>query len=85
MKHYTKNNHPVQKCHATVIGTSEQSYTPVPGYEPSRPLYEIQFETPDGPLSFEVSRFAFPLLESGMKGELVWQGPDIISFEPWIQ
>ncbi|WP_289184032.1 DUF2500 family protein [uncultured Dubosiella sp.] len=84
MKRYTTNKHPILTVHAKVAAKSEQPYTPVPGYEPSSPLFEIAFETANGPLAFEVDRYAYPLFEVGMEGELVCQGPEIVSFEPWI-
>lgn len=85
MKRYTKNNHPVITLDAELISKRDCNYFSNPGIflSPDK-LYELEFKTEKGNVTFEVSGFEYNVVEEGMKDKLTFQGYELISFGHYI-
>ena len=53
------------------------------GQENRTPIYELQFETEKGLLTFEIDAFGYQTIPTGVKSELTYQGYELISFKDW--
>ena len=87
MKRYTKNKHDIIHLNATLIEKKCSDYYPMPGniFEPQI-IYELVFLKADRlTLTLEVSVFEYNVVEVGYKGELIYQGYELISFGNWIK
>ena len=84
MKRYTINHCPLSTVEATLVKKTVHSYHPHPVTSSSAtPIYELQFETEKGLLTFEIDAFGYQTIPTGVKSELTYQGYELISFKDW--
>lgn len=84
MKRYTINHHPVKTVEATLIHKQVASYHPNPisSTDPES-VYELKFQTDKEVLEFEIDAFGYQVIPKDAKGELTYQGYELISFGSW--
>lgn len=84
MKRYTVNHCPLSSVEATLVKKTTHFYHPNPMMNGSAmPIYELQFETEQGMLTFEIDRFGYQIIPKGAKSLLTYKGYELVSFEGW--
>lgn len=71
---------------ATLVEKKDGDYFPIPGRVPTpTQIYELHFDTENGPILLEVSSFEYDVVETGDHGLLVYEGKKLISFADKIK
>lgn len=84
MKRYTINHCPLSTVEATLVKKTVHSYHPDPvTNSTATPIYELQFATEKGLLTFEIDAFGYQTIPKGTKSVLTYQGYELISFKGW--
>ena len=68
----------------TLVKKTVHSYHPNPvTNSTATPIYELQFATEKGLLTFEIDAFGYQTIPKGTKSVLTYQGYELISFKGW--